>query len=79
MTFRPAKRPGRNSSKPRTQAQIDALTVFRLRGLWSHAWALTGARREAMQKAIDDELALLGVETQTARRARERAELEAAE
>jgi len=61
----------REPRKPRTPAQ-DAATersfrIFRLRGLYSQALLLTGARRAAMRDAIDGELQALGVETQAER------------
>ncbi len=58
-----------------TPAQEKALKVFRLRGLWFHAWILSPERAKAMQLLVDLDLESLGVETQTARFERERAEL----
>ena len=63
--------------KPRTPKQDEQFRLARVRGLWFHAWTLTGERRDAMQQIIDAELIAHGQESQTARFNRQRAELEA--
>ncbi len=63
--------------KPRTDAQNEQFRLARVRGLWFHAYTLTGERRAAMQEVIDAELAAHGQETQTQRVARQRAALDA--
>jgi len=76
VTLRRPKNPGTRRHIKRTDAQERAFRVFRLRGLWFSLYGgLTGHRLAAAQALIDAELADLGVETQTARRARERREL----
>lgn len=84
MVFR--VRDHREPRKPQTPAQEAArersFRIFRLRGLWAQCLLLTGERREAAQAAVDDELAALGAETETARQAAHRARwarIEAAE
>ena len=76
--FRPR---ARRASKPPTDAQSKAharnFTIFRLRGLYYHAWLLTDARRDQMRALVDAELAALGSETQTTRIERASAECEA--
>ena len=63
--------------KPRSDKQNEQFRLARVRGLWFHAYMLTGERREAMQRIIDDELTAHGAESQTDRTRRQRAELEA--
>lgn len=75
MVFRVKDR--RLPRKPQTPAQEAAtqrsFRIFRLRGLHSQCLLLTGERREAAQAAVDAELSLLGVDTETARQAQKRA------
>ena len=69
-----AQRDPRKPYRAPTAAQALALRVFRLRGLYTFANLLSGARATAMRSLIDDQLRDLGVETQTDRDARQRAE-----
>lgn len=66
----------KGAGKPPTEAQRKAinrnLTIFRLRGLYFHAWLLTGKRRDRMKALIDAELVAMGAESQTVRMDRER-------
>lgn len=48
--------------------------VWKLRGLWSNSFPLSGDRLLAYRAAIDAELAILGAEPETARRERLRRE-----
>jgi hypothetical protein len=69
--------PRRPETKPRTAKQNEQFRLARVRGLWFHAYSLTGERQSAMQRVIDAELASHGQETQTARFQRQRAKLQA--
>lgn len=71
MTFRvrdPSK-PRRTLSPAQEAATQRSFRIFRLRGLWSQAWLLTGERRAAARDLIDQELALLGADAETKRQA----------
>lgn len=60
--------------RPPSEAQRKARDrnwrVWKLRGLWSNAFPMTGERLAAYRAAIDAELELLGAEPETARRER---------
>lgn len=75
MTWKPRPYDPDNQAKLST-AQKKAITrnfhIFRLRGLYFHAWLLTGKRRERMQSLIDAELKAMGAEPQTVRMQREK-------
>lgn len=49
--------------------------IWRLRGLWSQQYLLTGSRRQMAMALVDAELEMLGAEPETARRDRHIAEL----
>ena len=54
-----------------------AWTIFKLRGLWMQLYLVRNPKRRAIAQAlVDDELADLQAETETARQARMRAEWE---
>ena len=72
MTLRRPKKPGSRRDLKRTPAQETAFRVFRLRGLFYMAYALTGSRREAMQRLVDAEISRLGAEPEGDRYARKR-------
>ena len=77
--FRP--RPYDPSRKDtRTPAQKAAnersFRIFQLRGLASFRFMLTGNRRDALLKLVDQELKALGAEPESAREARRKAEFE---
>lgn len=62
----------------RQKAQSErAWRIFRTRGVFYQNYTLTGWRRRLAQWCVDRELAHLGAETETARRCRQDAELEA--
>ena len=74
MSFKPHDR-----TKPyrrRTPAQEHQMRVLRVRGLYYHAYSLSGWRAKVMRLLCDAELLALGQETQTARDARKRRELD---
>lgn len=50
--------------------------IFKLRGLYAQVWMLTGERRDAARAAVDQELFLMGAESETERMLRHRRELE---
>ena len=52
------------------------MRVLRVRGLYYHAYSLSGWRAKVMRLLCDAELLALGQETQTARDARKRRELD---
>lgn len=71
------KKPGSRAHLQRTPAQETAFRVFRLRGLWwSLFGGLTGERLQHARALIDAELADLGAETQSARWARQKREID---
>lgn len=76
MTLRRPKKPGARAHLQRTEAQERAFRVFRLRGLYCMAYALTGERRAAALALIDAEIESLGAESETARADRRRREFE---
>ena len=82
MTRKPPRMydPGRPAGKPPSERQKVARDrnwrIFKLRGLWYQAWALTGERRDAMQALVDQEIALLGAEGEGPRRERQREDRE---
>lgn len=76
MSLRRPKKPGSRRHVERTPAQETAFRIFRLRGLYWMAHALTGARQAAFKALIDAEIADLGAETETARHARRLREID---
>ena len=50
--------------------------VWKLRGLWSNAFPMTGERLDAYRAAVDAELIHLGAEPETQRRARIKREVD---
>lgn len=67
--------PRRETTK-QEQARARSWKIFRLRGLYAQLYALTGPRRTIAQGLVDQELELIGAETETARHARRRRELD---
>jgi hypothetical protein len=69
------------STKKPTPKQVAARDrnnrIWRLRGLWHQQHLLTGSRRTMALALVDAELELLGAESETARRDRRLAELNA--
>jgi len=74
MSFKPHDRT--KPYKRRSPAQEAQMRVLRVRGLYYHAYALSGWRARVMRLLCDAELLALGQETQTARDARKRRELD---
>ena len=70
-----------NKPDTRTPAQKAAgdrnFAIFKLRGLWSFSYLLTGKRRSVMQRLVDAELKALGAEPETVRHERAKRECEA--
>jgi hypothetical protein len=67
-----SKRPSAKQNQSRTRSW----RIFRLRGLYSQIYLLTGSRRTMGHALIDQELELLGAETETMRIERRRRELD---
>lgn len=80
MTFRPRpydpNRPRKPESEAQAAARQRAFRIFRLRGLHSLCWLLTADRRVVAQALVDQELTLLGAESETKRQADRRAALD---
>ena len=60
--------------RPRTEAQDRALQIMRLRGFYCSWMMLTGWRARLFRWLVDQELEAYGVESQSTRIQRERAE-----
>lgn len=67
-----SKRPSAKQNQSRTRSW----RIFRLRGLYWQIHLLTGSRRTMGHALIDQELELLGAETETMRIERRRRELD---
>lgn len=69
MTFKPRDRRAK-PRQPRTPAQEAAteraFRIFRLRGLYAQVSLLTGERRAAAERLVDEELTALGATPQAA-------------
>lgn len=68
--YDPSRKPGRPPSERQKAARDRNWQIFKLRGLWYQVWALTGDRRVAAQASVDQELELLGAESEGTRRRR---------
>lgn len=76
MSFRPRPYdPDREDNRtPSQKAASDRnFRIFKLRGLHAQCTLLTGRRREAAQRLVDQELAAIGAEPETKRQADRRA------
>lgn len=69
------KAPPKPETMKQAQSRARSWRIFRLRALWHMGALLTGPRRIALQRLVDQELKLDGAEPQGSRVTRQRLEL----
>lgn len=63
--YDPSRKPGPPPTERQKVARDRNWRIFKLRGLYYHAFLLTGDRRSAMHALVDEELQALGALGQT--------------
>jgi len=77
LRIKPHDAPRKPQTKDQQRATMRNFHIMRLRGLWSLAYILSPARREAVQAIIDADLRELGAQPQGERHALHMAAFEA--